>query len=36
MIAELLKDGTLPIERIASTAKASVDYVKQVARELKQ
>jgi predicted transposase YdaD len=36
IIVELLKEGTLPIEKIASTAKVSVDYVKQVARELKQ
>ncbi len=35
MIVELLKEGTLTIEKIASTAKVSVDYVKQVARERK-
>jgi hypothetical protein len=36
VLIELLKDGTLPIEEIASLTKVSVDYVKQVARDLKQ
>ncbi len=35
VIAELLKEGTLPIEKIASMAKVSLDYVQQVARERK-
>jgi len=36
IIAELLKEGTLPIEKIASMAKVPVDYVQQVAWELKK
>ncbi len=35
MTAELLKEGTLPIEKIASPAKVSVEYVQQVARARK-
>jgi predicted transposase YdaD len=36
LIVEMLKDGTLTIEKIASLAKVSVEYVRQVAKELKK
>ena len=36
LIVEMLKDGTLTIEKIASMARVPLDYVQQVARELKQ
>ncbi len=36
VIVELLKEGTLPVEKIASTTKVSVGYVQQVAKGLKQ
>ncbi|MDO1450818.1 hypothetical protein Q0590_31380 [Rhodocytophaga aerolata] len=36
LIIEMLKDGTLTMEKIASLAKVSVEYVKQVAKELKK
>ncbi len=36
VIVELLKEGTLPIEKIASMAKVSVGYVQQVAKGRKQ
>jgi hypothetical protein len=36
LIIEMLKDGTLTIEKIASLAKVSVEYVKQVAKEIKK
>lgn len=35
LIIEMLKDGTLTIEKIAALAKVPVEYVKQVAKELK-
>ena len=34
LIVEMLRDGTLATEKIASMAKVSVEYVKQVAQEL--
>jgi hypothetical protein len=34
-VVELLKEGTWPIEKIASLTKLSVDHVKQIARECK-
>ncbi len=36
LIVEMLKDGTLTVEKIAALAKVSVDYVKHVAKELKK
>ncbi len=36
LISEMLKDGTLTGDKIASLAKVSVEYVKQVAKELKE
>jgi hypothetical protein len=36
LIIEMLKDGTLTIEKIASLAKVLVEYVKQVAKEIKK
>jgi hypothetical protein len=36
LITEMLRDGTLTVEKIASLAKVPVDYVKQVAGELNQ
>jgi hypothetical protein len=35
-IAEMLKDGTLTMEKIAALAKVSLDYVQQIAREIKK
>ncbi len=35
MIIEMLKDGTLTIEKIASLAKVSVEYTAEVKKELK-
>ena len=35
LIVEMLKDGTLTVEKIASLAKVSVDSVKKVAKEMK-
>lgn len=36
LIIEMLKDGTLTIEKIASLTKVSVEHVKQIAKELKK
>ncbi len=36
LVTEMLKDGTLTIEKIASLARVPVEYVKQVASELKK
>jgi hypothetical protein len=36
LITEMLKDGTLTIEKIASLTKVPLDYVKQVAQDLKK
>jgi DNA-binding IscR family transcriptional regulator len=36
LISAMIKDGTLILEKIASLAKVSVEYVKQVAKELKE
>ena len=36
MIVEMLRDGTLSVEKIAALAKVSTDYIKEVARELNQ
>jgi predicted transposase YdaD len=33
LISAMVQDGTLTLEKIASLAKVSMDYVKQVARE---
>jgi predicted HTH domain antitoxin len=35
LIIEMLKDGTLTVEKIASLAKVSVDFVRKVAKEMK-
>ncbi len=36
LIIEMLKDGTLTIEKIASLTKVPVEHVKQIAEELKK
>ncbi len=35
VITEMLKDGSLTLEKIASLTKVSVDYVKQVEKEIR-
>jgi predicted transposase YdaD len=36
LIVEMLNDGTLTIEKIASLAKVSVEHVQQIEKELKK